>query len=206
MFNLYGFNKTDSSADVMERRGSERRHSVESLPSRFRSLPFLRWAGMVLLTLGLWKWRYVVNAPIWAVRAQAADRSDLYKGKTNGIPNRELVQTARSYLLQINQFDASGNILKADTFQGLGIPLNVSWFVKHHPEVVDYNPFLPSGTGPFLISWQYAPGCQKTLHKSLRSDTDWYDLQGLPCFGAYVNVRMDSSLKLMAMEAHRIPH
>jgi len=147
----------------------------------------------------MWQWRFLLHAPGWLVRRQAADRSDLYLGKTNGIPNRSLVDQARNYLSDVDHVDGSGNITTPEALRPLGVHLDMAWFRHHAPDSVDFNPFLSDGR--FVVSWLYYPGCQKTITPSLRTDTDWYNLRGRPCFPlCRVSVRMASDLKLTTIK------
>jgi len=165
-----------------------------------------KWLSVVLVIALLssvmtWKWRYVVYAPPWAVRALWADRSDLYLGKTNGIPNLQLVQQARNYLAQMDQADPSGNFTMPETLRPLDIRLNAAWFQRHHPENLDYNPFLSQTHGNFVVTWLYVPGCERTVWKPSKSETDWYDVQGQPCYAVCaVSVLMAPNLRLTSIK------
>ena len=144
----------------------------------------------------IWQWRYVVYAPVWWARAHWADKSDLYLGKTNGISNQTLVEQARNYLTDIDHVDASGNITAPESLRLEGVHLTMSWFRQHIPDRVDFNPFIAPG-GRFVVTWLYMPGCQKTVWKSPRLDTDWYSLRGRPCYPVCrLSVVMNSDLKL----------
>lgn len=187
----------------LEKRSHDRRQSAETeeVPSTFARNLGIILALALALSAGLWKWRYIVYTPVWAARAHWEDRSDLYVGKTNDIPNLNLVQQARNYLTQINQIDPSGNITAPSSLQGL--PLDIPWFQKHHPERVDYNPFVTydNSAGSYVVTWRYIPGCQQTIWKSSKHDTDWYDLQGRPCYASsLVSVFMDRDLKLTTIK------
>jgi hypothetical protein len=187
----------------LEKRSQDRRQPMEE--ERVRST-FARNMGIFLalavaFSACAWKWRYLVYGPVWAARAHWADRSDLYVGKTNDIPNLNLVQQARNYLTQINQVDPSGNITDPASLQG--VRLDIPWFQKHHPEKVDYNPFLSydNNEGSYVVTWRYNPGCQETVWKSPQPDTDWFDPQGRPCYASsLVSVFMDRDLKLTALK------
>jgi hypothetical protein len=154
---------------------------------------------LIVASVLIWQWRLIAHAPVWLVRRQAADRSDLYLGHTNGIPNRNLVEQARNYLTDVDHVDASGNVTAPEALRPLGVHLDMAWFRHHAPDSVDFNPFLSDGR--FVVSWLYYPGCQKTIKPSLRTDTDWYSLRGRPCFPlCKVSVRMDSDLRLTTIK------
>jgi len=154
--------------------------------------PEQRWlkrlfVGILVIGLGLmmWKWRTVVYGPLWLVRAHAADRGDIYIGRTNGVSNRELTMRARAYLSDVNQLDTSGNITPVE-LKALGETVDLSWFKAHHPETVTFNPFV-APKGSFIVTWRYFPGCQKSLHGVAKPETMWFDKQGRPC-GAVCNL------------------
>lgn|GEM_PF-5829547 len=191
-------------SQVAERRFADRRETLagdERPPFWTPTKKRFMLAVIVLLSgLLLWEWKYVVNAPIWLARATHRDRSDIYKGKTNGFSNRELVLQARAYLTQINQLDASGNITSPESMRPLGVTIDVKWFQHHAPDSVDFNPFDASG-GSYIISWRYVPGCQKAVWKPAKSTTDWYDLKGQPCYGlCWVSIVMTSDHRLNAVK------
>ena len=155
----------------------------------------------ILSSLFTWKWRYVLYAPQWAVRALWADHTDLYLGKTNGIPNLQIVQQARNYLTQMDQVDPSGNFTMPETLRPLDIRLKAAWFQRHHPDNLDYNPFLSQTHGNFIVSWLYVPGCERMVWKPSKSDTDWYDVQGQPCYAVCaVSVLMAPNLRLTTIK------
>ena len=186
-----------------DRRSSDRRQVQEGETStslrRSSRQPFFK--AIILITAGvlIWQWRFLTHAPIWLVRRQVADRSNLYQGHTNGIPNKSLVDQARNYLTDVDHVDASGNLTAPEALRPLGVHLDMAWFRHHAPDNVDFNPFLSDGR--FVVSWLYYPGCQKTIKPSLRTDTDWYNLRGRPCFPlCRVSVRMGSDLKLTTIK------
>jgi len=153
--------------------------------------------GLVIGIVG-WYFRAYVNAPVWVLRALWADHSDIYLGKTNGMPNRALVDAARQYLKQFTQIEVNGKTISASQFETLGIYLKPAWFFRHHPDSVDYNPFAPADQGNFTVTWTYAPGCQSVI-KKISNDprSNWFDIKGQPCFGTYsVAVFMAPNLKL----------
>ena len=185
------------------RRVEERRHTsvFEEVRSTRAGKIVALLAAVALLSAGAWKWRYVVHGPVWLARAVWADHSDLYAGKTNGIPNKEVVWQARNYLSQLKEIDTGGNLMAPEALRAAGVHLQVSWFKKHAPDVVDYNPFVSAAAGNFVVAWLYVPGCQKAVWKSSRTDADWYDAQGQPCYGVCkVSVFMDPHLKLTALK------
>jgi len=191
--------------DTMDpnRRVEERRQTsvLETVRSTRTGKIVALLAAVVVLSAGVWKWRYVVYGPVWLARASWADHTDLYTGKTNGIPNKDLAWQARNYLAQIKTSDVAGNLMAPEALRETGNHLQVSWFKKHHPDIVDYNPFVSAADGNFVVSWLYVPGCQKAVWKSSRTDADWYDAQGQPCYGiCKVSVFMDPHLKLTALK------
>jgi hypothetical protein len=147
----------------------------------------------------IWQWNFIIHAPVWLWRARASDRSDFYLGSTNAIPNKRLVQQARSYLTDVDSVDASGNLSDPESLRSLGGHLDMAWFRRHAPDVVDYNPFISDGR--YAISWLYYPGCQKAIHSSVRTDTDWYTLRGRPCYPlCRLSVRMTPDLRLSSIK------
>jgi hypothetical protein len=175
---------------------------TESIPEkrdRRRGLkkPLIFVIGIVV-GVSLLYWRYSINIPLWLVRATAADRSDIYLGKTNGIPNRALVQSARGYLHDIPQSQLANKLLSSAQFESLGIQLDAAWFARHRPDSVTYDPFAPETRGNFIVTWIYHPGCQRVLGKtSFRGVADWFDLKGSPCYGGYaVSIYMAPNLRL----------
>lgn len=156
----------------------------------------------VMVGVAIWRWRYVVNIPIWLYRAHFADYTDLYKGTTNGLSNQSLVQTAREYVKQFTQVEVSGKPENAVRMQAAGISLNAKWFASHHPETVDFDPFTPPKAGHFGVTWIYAPGCQRVVKRiPAQPGPDWYDLKGDPCYGTYaVSVWMSPQLKPISIK------
>lgn len=192
-----------------DRRIEERRRTsfLESIRSTHpgKVIAFLAMAG--ILAAGAWKWRYVVYGPVWMARAAWADHTDLYDGNTNGIPNKDLVWQARNYLSQVKAMDSGGNIVAPEILREQGVHLSVSWFKRHAPELLDFNPFMPASEGNYVVSWLYVPGCQKAVWKSSRTDADWYDAQGQPCYGVCkVSVYMDPHLKLTVIKLDPIAY
>ncbi len=164
------------------------------------------WRPIVLFVLGVfaWQWRNIVYGPIWLARTYWADRNDLYVGATNGIPNQSLVQQARNYLTDVDHLDASGNVTAPEVLRPLGVHLDMAWFRHHAPDSVDFNPFISQG-GKFVVSWLYYPGCQKTVWKSQRADTDWCNLRGRPCFPVCrLTVLMAPDLRLTPIKVDTI--
>jgi hypothetical protein len=151
----------------------------------------------IAVGISLLFWRYSINIPMWLVRAAAADRGDIYLGKTNGIQNRVLVQAARGYLHDIPQSQLANTLLTSAQFQSLGISLDAKWFARHAPDSVTYDPFAPGTQGNFIVTWFYRPGCQRVVGKTSRGASDWFDLKGAPCFGGFaVSVYMEPNLRL----------
>ena len=51
------------------------------------------------------------------------------------------------------------------------------------------------------MTWRYFPGCQQTIHSSLKTQTDWFDRQGQPCSPVcLVTVFMAPNLKLTTIK------
>lgn len=178
---LLRFTTSEPSTD---RRHKERRHfwaagEGVATPEQ-RALKRVFMAGLVLV-LGamMWKWRTVIYGPMWLIRAHAADRGDIYIGRTNGVSNRELTMRARAYLTDVNQLDASGNITPVE-LRAMGEHIDLSWFKTHHPETVTFNPFM-APKGSFIVSWLYVPGCQKSMRGVAKPGTQWFDKEGRPC-------------------------
>ena len=171
------------------------RHLSPGLRRRFHILLML----LVPLAFVAWQWRFVRNAPVWLARAHWADRSDLYLGSTNGIPNASLVQQARNYLADIDHLDASGNITAPEDLRRLGAHLDTAWFKRHAPDTADFNPFITPG-GSFVVTWLYVPGGQKSTWKSARTDTNWYNLRGEPSYPVCkLSILMAPDLRLTSM-------
>jgi hypothetical protein len=204
---IFQFKPTESS---LERRGEDRRHVDErETPPPPRASHKGTWALLfiVILSTMIYKWRYVVYSPIWVARTFWADRSDLYKGRTNGISNKDLVWQARNYLSQLKEVDGGANLMAPEILRQQGAHLSISWFKKHVPDVVDYNPFMADGKGHFIVTWLYAPNCQKAVWKSSKLDADWYDVQGQPCYGVgRVSVFMDADQKLTTIKIDPIAY
>jgi hypothetical protein len=187
---------------VANRRHQDRRHlldaGVVSSPENPRRRAILWGLLLTALSFSAWQWRYLAYGPAWLARSRAADHSDLYVGKTNGISNLILTQQARNYLPDIDHLDASGNVSEPAFLKPLGVHIDMAWFTKHAPDRVDFNPFISSGA--FVVTWLYYPGCQKTVKISSRSDTDWYSARGRPCFPACkLTVRMAPNLRLTSI-------
>jgi len=172
-------------------------------PGRW-SRPVVIAIVLIALSVLVWQWRYVVYAPVWLARAYWADRSDLYTGNTNGISNRTLAQQARNYLTDIDHVDASGNLTAPEALRPLGVHLDMSWFRRHTPDSVEFNPFISSG-GTFVVTWLYVPGCQEAVWKSPRTDTDWFSLRGQACYPVCrLSVLMASDLRLTSIALNPI--
>jgi hypothetical protein len=153
----------------------------------------------IALGIGCWLGRhYAINTPLWLYRASMADQSDLYAGKTNGIANRDIVIAARNYLAQFQAIEVAGKSITASELGNLGITIDPAWFNHHHPIAVDTNPFSPNSQDAFIVSWVYAPGCQKiTRRVESKPGSDWFNLKGQPCYGTHtVSVSMTSDLRL----------
>jgi hypothetical protein len=187
---------------LSERRVGNRRQSEEGqAPHAPRSVSRSIFLAAVLITLSLlgWQWRLVAYAPVWLIRANRADHSDLYTGSTNGISNRTLVEQARNYLSDIDHVDASGNLTVPEALRPLGVHLAMSWFRHHAPDSLEFNPFK-GPKGAFTVSWNYVPGCQEALWASAGSDTDWYSLRGRPCYPiCRLSIVMAPDLRLTSM-------
>jgi len=204
---LNPFQFTAAGQALPDRRFDDRRQSQEEEPAR-SGRAWKRYAVisivLILLCVIARKWRYVVYGPAYLARAHWADRSDLYLGKTNAIPNRILVEQARTYLTDIDHVDASGNITAPEALRPLNVHLDMAWFKNHVPDRVDFNPFI-SPEGRFVVTWLYYPGCQKTVWKSPRVDTDWYNVRGRPCFPVCrVSVLMAPSLRMTDITVNAI--
>ena len=185
-----------------ERRSFDRRR-IDDAESKTSPKVWRRYAFLLAIFIGfnilIWQRQYIINGPLWLARVHWADRSDLYLGTNNGLPNQLIVGQARNYLTDIDHLDASGNVMAPEDLRPVGVHLNSSWFKQHVPDSVNFDPFNSKG-GRFEVSWLYYPGCQKTIWRSPRIDTDWYSLGGRPCFPVCrVTVLMTLDLRLTSI-------
>jgi hypothetical protein len=66
---------------------------------------------------------------------------------------------------------------------------------------------VPASEGNFSVTWLYVPGCQRTIRDSSKTDTEWYDPQGRPCYGVcQVTVRMDPHLRLASIKLNPLKY
>jgi len=195
-------------ATLNRRRNIDRRHALPDVENSQRSSGgrrILILAAALFLVGGAWKWRTIVHGPTYLLRSHWSDRTDLYKGKTNGLSNHDLVLQARNYLTEVNMLDASGNITP-EALRSEGDHIDLNWFKRHHPVSVDFNPFTSKG-GNFVVTWRYVPGCETSAWKSGRMDMPWYDAQGKRCSViCNLSVVMEPDLRLLGIKIDPVTH
>ena len=176
---------------MIERRSGDRRRSVQRRPLHL--IIFFLAAGLLI-----WQWRFVVYSPLWLARRALADHFSIYDGKTNGIPNRDIVLQARNYITDANLADPSGNLNSPEALRPLGERIHYSWFHHYAPVNVDFDGFARP-KGHFIVDWLYVPGCQRGV--SLAAQANWFDAKGQPCTPlCRIRVEMTPDLRFIGLQ------